>query len=355
MNPLPRLLGIGTATPPLRLRQEEVAATLGDLWKLSGAALERWRRIVAGTAIDTRYGVMPIDRVVHLSTQARMEAYERHAPRLAAAAAGEALRRSGVDPTEVTDLVVVSCTGFSAPGLDVALVEDLGLPLSVRRTVVGFMGCFGAIVGLRTAAGACSINPGAVTLVVCLELCSLHVRPNAGTQNQVASAIFSDGAAAAVVAGSDGDGEPGGGVCLGGVAVGESRLFPQGRGWMTWRITDAGFAMTLKRSVPDALRDAVAGFVRACGPRPECFAVHPGGAAILDAVDQGLGLGGGCGLEVAREVLRTCGNMSSATVLFVLSEALRRGYRPPAMLLAFGPGLSVESLLLQPAACECFR
>jgi alkylresorcinol/alkylpyrone synthase len=107
--------------------------------------------------------------------------------------------------------------------------------------------------------------------------------------------------------------------------------------------------MTLSRDVPAALRRSVAGVVdEVCPVRPDCFIVHPGGAGILDAVDEGLGLGGRFGVEVSREILRRYGNMSSATLLFVLEEALRCGYRPPALLLAFGPGLSVESLLVQP-------
>jgi predicted naringenin-chalcone synthase len=346
---LPWLMGLATATPPLCLRQAETADRLSALWQLDGEDLDRWRRIVAGTAIETRYGVMPLEQVPALSTQARMEAYERYAPALAREAADGALRRAGFAPADVTDLVVVSCTGFSAPGLDVALVKDLGLRPTVRRVMVGFMGCFGAIIGLRTAAALCGSDPRGVALVLCLELCSLHLRSDRSPQNQVASALFADGAAAAVVAAPGMSGGEPGGRALGRVTLGGARLLPQGQDWMSWRITDAGFAMTLSRDVPVALRQSVAAIVdEVCPARPDCFVVHPGGAGILDAVDEGLGLGGGQGVEISREVLRRYGNMSSATLLFVLREALRQGYRPPALLLAFGPGLSVESLLVEP-------
>jgi predicted naringenin-chalcone synthase len=345
----PWLAGLATATPSLCMPQVETAARLAALWQLEGEELDRWRRIVAGTGIDARYGVMPLEAVPALTTKGRMEAYESNAPVLAHAAAARALRRAGVQPAEVTDLVVVSCTGFSAPGLDVALVEDLGLRPTVRRVVVGFMGCFGAIVGLRTGAALCRSDPAGVSLVLCLELCSLHLRADRSPQNQVASALLADGAAAAVLVApgrSNGRAKNGG---LGRVTLGGGRLLPQGRDWMSWRITDAGFAMTLSRDVPAALRRSIEAIVdEVCPRRPRCFVVHPGGAGILDAVDEGLGLEGRSGVEVSRDVLRRYGNMSSATLLFVLEEVQRCGYRPPALLLAFGPGLSVESLLIQP-------
>ncbi len=343
-------MGLGTATPALRMPQDELAARLARLWGLRGPELERWRRIVQGSAIDVRHGVLPVEAVLPLSTRARMEAYERHAPPLAERAASSAMSRAGIDASRVTDLVVVSCTGFAAPGLDVALIERLGLRPTVRRTIVGFMGCFGAICGLRVAVGACRAEPRAVALVLCLELCSLHVRADLDPQNLVASALFADGAAAAVVCGArapeagPGHGRP----ALGSLSLGRSRLLPEGRDWMSWRITDAGFAMTLSRDVPVALARAIGPVVDELSPatRPRCYAVHPGGAAILDGVDEGLGLRGGSGIEVARAVLRRCGNMSSATVLFVLAEALAAGYRPPALMLAFGPGLAIEGLLV---------
>ncbi len=121
------------------------------------------------------------------------------APELATAAARRALTSSGVNPGQVTDLIVVSCTGFSAPGLDVQLIRSLDLQSSAHRTMIGYMGCYGGIIGVRAAAAACGSGAGRVALVVCLELCSLHVRRDTGLQNQIASLLFADGAAAAVV------------------------------------------------------------------------------------------------------------------------------------------------------------
>ena len=351
-KPMAHLLGLGTAVPVHFESQEETQAKMAALWGLNASALERWRRIVAGSGITRRHGVLPVEQVIGLSTAQRMSVFERSAPELAAQAAIKALEASEMAAAAITDLIVVSCTGFSAPGVDVALVRMLGLPPTVRRTVVGFMGCFGAITGLRTAVGACAAHPSAVALVVCVELCSLHMRPDRDVQNQVASALFADGAAAAVVASAGWDGEPtsvDGSPFIGRLTTGAGLLLEQGRDWMTWRITDAGFAMTLTRDVPAALHDCLAEFVDgAYGKRPASFIIHPGGPGILDAADEALQLAGGRGLDASRAVLARFGNMSSATVLFVLEEALRLGHPLPALLLAFGPGLTIESLLLLP-------
>ncbi len=349
----PRLAGLATATPAMALTSADTRERFARLWGLAGGDLNRWRRITDGTGIEMRYGVLPPEQVVGLSTGARMQAFERFAPGLAERAARDALDDAAIVAGRVTDLVVVSCTGFSAPGVDVALVRRLGLAPTVRRTMIGFMGCFGAIVGLRSAVGACVADPKGVCLVVCVELCSLHVRPDASLGNQVASALFGDGAAAVVVGNEvelsrAGAGDAAG---LGRLTTGFGRLIPEGRDWMTWRVTDAGFAMTLDRCVPSALKSAVAAIAgEAAGiarTRPDCYVVHPGGPGILDAVDEGLALGGGFGIEAARGILRRYGNMSSGTILFVLAEALRHRHRPPAMLLAFGPGLAVETLIIR--------
>ncbi len=354
---MPRLAGLGTATPGLALSRSDTHDRLARLWGLSGAELHRWRRIVDGTGIEMRYGVLPPEQVIGLSTEGRMKAYEQLAPGLAERAARAALDDAAVCADRVTDLVVVSCTGFSAPGVDVALVRQLGLPLTVRRTIIGFMGCFGAVVGLRSAVGACAADSRSVCLVVCVELCTLHLRPGRSADNLVASALFGDGAAAAVVVGNQVELSPaghGGAAGLGRLTNGFSRLIPEGRDWMTWRVTDAGFAMTLDRRVPAALESSVAGIARqaaeaagaAGAAGPECYVVHPGGPGILDAVNQGLALGGGSGIEAARAILRDYGNTSSSAILFVLARMLRQRYRPPAMLLAFGPGLAVETIML---------
>ena len=344
------LVGLGLATPKPCFSQAQIAQRLADMWGLTGQAAERWQRIVDGSKIDQRHSVMPVEEVVGLSTKQRMESYEHHAPPLAEDAVRCALTNAGINAQDVTDLIIVSCTGFSAPGLDIALIHRLGMSLTVKRTIIGFMGCFGAINGLRSAVRTCVADPDAVVVVVCVELCSLHVRRDPSAQNQVASALFADGAAVAIVVGERRAIEHGR-VGIGRLTIGHSRLIPEGRDWMTWRITDEGFAMTLTRQVPVILRQRIASYVASVAPqRPNCYVVHPGGAGILDAVDSGLDLQGRSGLDSARTVLRRFGNMSSCTVLFVLDQVLGDSYQLPGLMLAFGPGLSIESLAL--LSCE---
>lgn len=352
-----RVVAIGTAVPSQSTSQGAAGEHWARIWRLEGAARERWNRIVAGTEIDRRHGVLPVEDVVHLTTAQRMNAYEQYAPVLASEAAHCALAQAGKSADDVTDLIVVSCTGFAAPGVDVALVDLLNLRRDVRRTLIGFMGCYGAISGLRSAVGACAAHRfddrRAVALVVCVELCSLHARPDRDVQNQVASALFADGAAAAVVEsnhdsdGGNADESRSTRPLIGQLTAGASALLPHGRDCMTWRVTDAGFAMTLSREVPVAIRNSLRSFIDAlAGPRPRSFIVHPGGPGVLQAVDTALDLHGSSGLEHSRAVLRKYGNMSSATILFVMDEAMRYGAPLPALLLAFGPGLTIESMPL---------
>jgi predicted naringenin-chalcone synthase len=275
---------------------------------------------------------------MRISTAERMAIFEREAPPLAERAALAALRAAKTNASAITDLVIVTCTGFSAPGVGHALVERLGLSDRVRHAQLGFMGCFGGVVGLRTACGLASADRAAVVLVVCVELCSLHLRDDTDPQQLVASALFADGAAAAVVRSAGGG--------LGAISPGRTRLLAHASEAMTWRILDDGFAMTLTRDVPRELEESIAEFVREGAARG--LAIHPGGAGIIDAIERGLR-----GIELdphtfpaTRAVLRDYGNMSSGSVLFVLDEYLRRGGALPVDVIAFGPGLTVDCVQL---------
>ncbi len=351
----PVLAGIGTATPSHRWPQGELAELQARLWGLEGEALERWWRIVDGSGIEHRAIVADPAELPRLGTEARMERFARHAPPLAASASAQAMRTAGVDPASVTDLVIATCTGFRAPGLAIDLIDagGVGLSPSLRTLQLGFMGCFGGVAALRAARSIAGDDPEATVLVVCVELCSLHLRHDLDPQNLVASALFADGAAAAVVRGAaHPPNRESASVTLG---RGRSLAMIEHRDSMTWRITDHGFAMTLSRDVPGAVRRRIGEFLGGCdragdSARRRLVLPHPGGPGILEAVEAG------CaavdpefdrrGLAVASRVLQQHGNLSSAAILFVLEEALRSGLEPPAELVAFGPGLAIDAIEL---------
>lgn len=337
-----RLRSLGTALPAPRWNQMDAARILADLWQLSSTERARWHRIIDGSGIAFRHAVQPVEAIPPLSTAARMSLYETHAARLAATAAERAIDGARIDRDTITDLIVVTCTGFRAPGVDVDLVERLRLPHTVRRMQVGFMGCFGAITGLRAAHGLAGASDNARVLVVCVELCSLHIRPETDAENLVASALFADGAAAAIVDRAESPDDVEG---LGLLEAGGSVLIPDTRGRMSWRITDQGFAMTLDPRVARELTPALETVAR---DRPGVWIVHPGGPRILDAIESVLPTDSDAAIPFAREVLRDCGNMSSPSVLFVLERALRAGQAPPFHLAAFGPGLTLDYLSLAP-------
>ncbi|HEX9206076.1 MAG TPA: type III polyketide synthase [Candidatus Deferrimicrobiaceae bacterium] len=260
-------------------------------------------------------------------------------------------------PADVTHVVTVSCTGFYNPGPDYYIVRELGMSDATQRYHLGFMGCYAAFPALRMAAQFCEADPSAVVLVMCVELCTLHLQLTGSEDNLLANSLFADGAAAAIV--SARAPSPGASACL----LGEFRsaLVPAGEQDMTWRIGDQGFDIALSSYVPKIIGGNIRGLVEptlaVAGlslPDIDLWAVHPGGKSIVDQVQRALGLAP-AQVGASREVLRRCGNMSSATILFVLEEILRRqdgGPESRVCAIAFGPGLTVElaTLAAIPAA-----
>ncbi len=296
----------------------------------------------ANAAIDTdgfyRRGAFP-------STAERMKRYETDAPPLALKAA-EGLQLSPGEREQVTHLIVTSCTGLSAPGLDLQLVEALGLNPSVERTMVGFMGCYAAISALKLARHVVRSEPEAKVLVVSLELCTLHLQETSNLEQVLTFLVFGDGAAAALVTA-----EPTGLE----LESFHAEVATASADQITWKIRDMGFDMYLSGQVPASIRGALGeGRERilkgAAVQSFDLWAVHPGGRTVLDAVEAAFTLPPKA-LDASREVLRKFGNMSSATVLFVLKTLLdhpaERGARGCAM--AFGPGLTAETMLFNQA------
>ena len=351
---------IGTAVPPTRYDQSFVRDTVAG-W-LGASDDRRLGRLVGRVfdraGIDQRHSVLTdfargdgpfLDggRYAAPSTSVRNEIYAREANRLASEAARRAL--DGTDRARVTHVVTVSCTGFMAPGPDVHLVRSLGLPPSVQRTHVGFMGCYGAFPGLRLAHAFCAADPEAVVLVCCVELCTLHFDPQAHLDSLLSTALFADGAAAAVVTGAPPT--VGTGYALERFAT----TLTDHDDEMAWTIGDRGFRMRLSGAIPRLVRGEVARALEpvwhAVGAGPDdvaAWAVHPGGPAVLDAVEEAFCLDADA-LAASRAVLARYGNMSSATILFVLDE-LRRSRDDAAgtvAAMAFGPGLTLESAVLR--------
>jgi predicted naringenin-chalcone synthase len=355
---LARVLGWGTALPPYRYPQEEIADWLAS--SLDARSARRLRAAFRGSGIEFRSGCLPdfssrcaeplLFHGAPPTTGERMAAYRDLAPALACAAARRALEVACVLPERVTHLFTSTCTGFAAPGPDQDVIERLGLLSSVRRVLFGFQGCSAGIAALRTAAEIARGDPDAVILVVAVELSSLHFQPSLQEGDLRGHALFADGAGAAVVtglAGPMGNGIGKRGECAVILDRGVCRLVPSTRDHMTWTVGDHGFLMRLGSEVPETLAALLPDFVRElraeAAESAELWAIHPGGPAILDRIESSHGLSSE-DLHPARSVLRRHGNMSSATIFFVFEEILLQARKVAGNALAFGPGLTIEGL-----------
>jgi predicted naringenin-chalcone synthase len=276
------------------------------------------------------------------STAERMQLFEKHALPLALKASREVC---GNQAAEITHLIVTTCTGMSAPGLDLQLQRALGLHSSVERTVIGFMGCYAAINGLKAARHMVRSEPGARVLLVNLELSTLHLHESADLESLLGFMQFADGCAVSMISA-----EPRG------LELGRFHcdVMPEARELITWNVGDSGFGMELSPQVPLVLGSHLEALISNWIKPDEradlgLWAVHPGGRAILDAVEKSLTLKAG-DLKASREVLREFGNMSSATVMFVLRSMLEdRDVSGNGVAMAFGPGLTLESMLFRKA------
>jgi predicted naringenin-chalcone synthase len=287
------------------------------------------------------------------STAQRMQAYREFAAPLLTTACEQTIELSGLTPQRITHLVTVSCTGFSAPGIDHELIERLGLSPSVQRAHVGFMGCHGLLNGLRVAGAIANSDKNAIVLVGAVELCSIHQQYSEDPQQLVANALFADGAASFLVAATDDTDLLQPSQRAWNLQSSFSYKIPNTNHMMGWEIGDYGFRMSLSPEVPGiveiVLRDALVGWL-AENDRDlshiDVWAVHPGGPRIIDAVESALSLPP-TSLSASRSVLRNYGNMSSPTVAFVLNECVRSNSEmETCVVLGFGPGLSVEAMLL---------
>ncbi len=372
-----------TAVPPTVMVQSQVR----DVFAAQPGLNRLGQRLVTAafdsSGIDTRYTAveeLTLEKhndepvffdsgnmlILSPGTKARNEVYAEESTKLFIEAAQKALDAAdGVQPTDITHVITVSCTGFFNPGPDYKIVRALGLNASAQRFHLGFMGCYAAFPALRAAKSFCEADPKAVVLVVSAELCSLHVRSSNNPDTIVGTSLFADGAAAAVIsARTDFPAATGNMLSLDHF---ETTLTPVGEESMAWNIGDEGFEMVLGTYVPHIIDEHIVGALAPLIERDdsligkeyrdiEHWAIHPGGRSILDKVQAKLKLTDDQ-LVPARETLRNYGNMSSATVMFVLKHILDQPAAPEAdgaderiCSMAFGPGLTVETALLTKTA-----
>lgn len=306
-------------------------------------------KVIPQCQISSRYSVLDQPSEFYgsdpdaVSTAARMAAYKEAAPDLAARAV------AGLDiddiAADITHIVVITCTGFFSPGLDLELIKRFGINPNAERTTVGFMGCFAGVNGLKFANHIVRSEPNAKVLVLSLELCSLHLQMPKNLEMSISSLLFADGCAAALITSEEQ------GIGLDSFTA---LVVPDTHDQMSWHIGDTGFDMVLSRRVPGALKDALNAentkiiLNGAQTDSIDLWAVHPGGRLILDSVEEALELGS-TDLRYSRDILDRFGNMSSATIFFVLqqmmnaSDGANSGKRGCGM--AFGPGLTAETLL----------
>lgn len=334
------LLALATAVPPYRLEQSAVAELARRIYAKSFARYPKLADIYINAGIEQRFSARPLDwfETPH-DWPERTEAYLESAGALFVQAAQTALARAGLHARDVDVVVTVSSTGIATPSLEAVVGTEMGFRPDAMRVPVFGRGCAGGVVGLSLGARLARAEPGDIVLVVVVELCTLAFRTDRSTKADViSSALFGDGAAAMVLRAGDEQEEN---LTVSATA---EHTWPSTLDIMGWTMDPAGFGVVLSRSLPRFIEQRLAAPMRRFAKRAALTAphlvCHPGGAKVLDAVETALALQKGT-LRDEHEVLRTHGNMSAPTVLFVLERALKRGLRGPAVLSAMGPGFTV--------------
>ena len=355
---------IGTANPENRIDQKTISEFMLRHLPLTDASRKLVRVLYRASGIQYRHTVIPDfaepgngyaffpanDALEPFpSVSKRMQLYQKEAIKLSEKAALDCL--TGFDPHRLTHLITVSCTGMYAPGIDIELIERLGLATDIQRTSINFMGCYASFNALKVAREISKNDPQANILVVAVELCSIHLLKKTDEDSLLSNALFGDGAAAVLI-----QGERNGGTQLEFEGF-YSDLSLDGKDEMSWHISDFGFQMKLSAEVPKVIQKGIGKLTRKLLERyattiseVDHFAIHPGGKRILEVIEQELGIKKEQN-QAAYHVLKNYGNMSSPTVLFVLKEVLStlesKNNDESLLSFAFGPGLTLESMLLK--------
>lgn len=341
-----KLRSIATAVPAHRLETGDVLREAAAAFAHHADDFERLRPVFANTGIACRYSVRPYAWFrERQGWPARSAAYLDGAKALFAAAAHQALAQTGLAPADIDTIVTVTSTGIATPSIEAHVLHELGFRDDVQRVPVFGLGCAGGVSGLSLAARLAAARPGSHVLLVVIELCSLAFRPDDASKSSiVATALFGDGAAAAVLSSH--------GAGLAEIEHCGEHSWPGTLDVMGWRIDPEGFGAIFSQSIPDLvrrdLRPALDGFLRRHGLTLgdiDSFALHPGGAKVIVALEDALGLAAGR-LAHERRILRDYGNMSAPTVLFVLERALAEHSPGRRLLAALGPGFTVSLMTM---------
>jgi alkylresorcinol/alkylpyrone synthase len=340
-----------TALPPHTITRDDVKYYMGRVFDIPERKLEAMMSIVDNARVHKRHAIFPIEYTVEPRALSKTnEEYMEHAIKLGREAAEKCLERAGLQPTDIDLIITVSCTGFMIPSLDAHLIHLMGFRANVRRMPFTELGCAAGAMALGRAADYLKAEPGGNVLIIAVELPSLTFqRKDISQANLISSILFGDGAAAVVVSGKPATRGPK-------ILVSETYTFPDSLGAMGFDLRDSGFHILLAKDVPEMIgakiNELVDGFLERCGRKREDikgWILHPGGARLLGNVETQLGLKT-CQTQPSWDILANVGNLSSATILFILQEWLEK--RPLqageyALLAAFGPGFSAEFLLLQ--------
>lgn len=363
---------IGIAVPPFKISQDLHHSILESANGIDRGERLLLRNVYRNSGISSRHSVLeefgnndePGNKVFHpagkselVTISRRMELFESFATDLCVDAVKDCMKNSSSSLKEITHLITFSCTGMSAPGVDIRLIEKLGLNRNIERTCINFMGCYAGINALRMAKYIVASQKDAKVLLSGVEICTIHYQKSMSQDQLIANAIFGDGAAAVLVTSSDQNIVP----INRGLILDKfySEFEPSGIDEMAWRIGDYGFDIKLSTYVPDLIQKNIAGLINKLFVKAginqkniDWYALHPGGIKILEACEKALNISSEAN-TYSYEVLKEFGNMSSVTIFFVLKkyfEKLTSGDNGKKILsCAFGPGLTMESMILKVA------
>ena len=362
-----KIISIGTAVPAFRHEQEKILEFMQGIYCYTREDQRKLRFIYHQSQISTRYSVIsdyskPVQewkfypKVESIepfpSLEQRMVLYEKHAAPLSVDAIRKCLGNK-IPAKDISHLITVSCTGMSAPGLDLQILDILGLPKNIFRTSINFMGCYAAIHAIKLADLICKTDQQAKVLIVCTELCTIHFQKEATPDNISSSLLFADGSAAALITADTYHAK--------GIRLSDfySQVLTKGKKDMAWEISSTGFLMTLSNYIPDLIEEDFLCLVENLLNKNSLqirdvthWCIHPGGKKILESIHQSLHFTNGQ-LEDSYAVLKEFGNMSSPTILFVLEKIMHKleyGQKNIIYGAAFGPGLTMETFLAEAGA-----